>query len=153
MGVKLQHFGSRGLGSFLQVPCWKRFSFKLDAELAGEVLLLKCKLDACSASSRLLQAGVIQVLLTSVVEWQLQSWNDSEIIPHFCNPGMEWEWKWNGGITGRNVIGMELGAFCPEWSGNGIWARFLCELCRSSAKAHGLLAQCYRTVKVALETA
>uniref|UniRef100_A0A147BE24 Putative transforming growth factor beta receptor type 3 isoform x1 n=1 Tax=Ixodes ricinus TaxID=34613 RepID=A0A147BE24_IXORI len=60
MGVKLQHFGSRGLGSFLQVPCWKRFSFKLDAELAGEVLLLKCKLDACSASSRLLQAGVIQ---------------------------------------------------------------------------------------------
>ncbi|KAG0429169.1 hypothetical protein HPB47_023892 [Ixodes persulcatus] len=38
---------------------------------------------------------------SSVAELPLRSWNDSGIIPDFCDPGMEWEW--NGG----NVEGKE----------------------------------------------
>ena len=42
------------------------------------------------------------MLPTSVAELPLQYWNDSEIIRHFSDPGMEW------------------GQRLEEWNGNGI---------------------------------
>lgn len=58
------------------------------------------------------------VVASSVAELPLRNWNDSGIIPHFRDPGMEWEW--NFGNTWRNGMGMELRAFLPgmEWEWN-----------------------------------
>lgn len=39
-----------------------------------------------------------------VVEWQLQSWNDSAIIPHFRSIGTEWER--NDGTSLADGMGM-----------------------------------------------
>lgn len=54
-----------------------------------------------------------QVEQTSFAELPLRIQNDS--IPLFRNLGMDWEL--NGNNAWRNAIGMELGAFCPEWMG------------------------------------
>ncbi|KAG0421837.1 hypothetical protein HPB47_002293 [Ixodes persulcatus] len=77
-----------------------------------------CSAMTSVTSCRLLltpQRPVFLFSVYSVAELPLRSWNDSGIIPHFRDPGMEWEW--NGGNVEGNGMGMELDAFARNGMG------------------------------------